>query len=381
MKVLYVTTMYPTPEYPQKGIFCHEQVKAINELGVDIDVVVPVPYYEKLCLREWYFEGIHIRYIRFFKLFGARDFHRTGKALFHALNHRIKLGDYDLFHADCALPSGQAVMLASKLYDIPFIVHGHGLDVFLDVSYSKEKNCKKIVDKCKEVYEAADSVIGVSQKVIDNIQKRVDITKKAYVVYNGVDTEKFFPLRNKPKSNKLRLVSIGNLIELKGHDYTIRAVKKLIDEGFSDVCLTIAGRGEMAQELKQLVDELDLNKVVRFTGYISYESVIKLLQTSDVFVLPSWYEALGCVYLEAMACDLPVIGCYNCGIDEIIVNGRNGFLVMPKDVNQLFLCIKQCFCHSSINKISREGLLTVRENYKWSDSAEALLQIYTASLN
>ena len=46
MKVLYITTMYPTPVYPQKGIFCHEQVKALKKLGIDVDVVVPTPFYD-----------------------------------------------------------------------------------------------------------------------------------------------------------------------------------------------------------------------------------------------------------------------------------------------------------------------------------------------
>ena len=52
MKVLYISGMYPTPDYPQKGIFCHEQVKALKQIGVDVDVVVPMTIYERNIKKE-----------------------------------------------------------------------------------------------------------------------------------------------------------------------------------------------------------------------------------------------------------------------------------------------------------------------------------------
>ena len=59
MKVLYISGMYPTPDYPQKGIFCHEQVKALKQIGVDVDVVVPMTIYDKeYKKRTWNYEGV-----------------------------------------------------------------------------------------------------------------------------------------------------------------------------------------------------------------------------------------------------------------------------------------------------------------------------------
>ena len=78
--------MYPVPKYPQKGIFCHEPVKALKQIGVDVDVIVPLPFYDKDYEKsEWDYEGIHIRYIRYFKLPGVRGFENIGKYLYHAL--------------------------------------------------------------------------------------------------------------------------------------------------------------------------------------------------------------------------------------------------------------------------------------------------------
>lgn len=65
LRVLYITTMYPTPAYPQKGIFCHEQVKALNKIGVKVDVIVPMTIYDREYTKHWTYEDIEIQYIRF----------------------------------------------------------------------------------------------------------------------------------------------------------------------------------------------------------------------------------------------------------------------------------------------------------------------------
>jgi len=375
MKVLYLTTMYPTPAYPQQGIFCHEQVKALNQEGVDVTVVVPIPFYSRQKERRWTYEGVEIQYIRFLKFPGAGDFHRTGKALYRQLRKRLNLGEFDLYHADAALPSGYAAMLASKKYGKPFVVHGHGLDVFLDGSYAGTKNCEKIAAACALVYEKANAVIGVSQKVLDKIQARVDISNKAYVAYNGVDVEKFHPIK-KEENEKLTITTIGNLIPLKGHEYTLRAVKELVEKGYKNIQLIIAGRGEQEEFLKQLTAELRLEQFVQFVGYIPYAHIAKLLQNADAFVLPSYYEALGCVYLEAMACGIPAVGCKENGIDEVITHGETGYLIENKSLEQLTACMEYLFDPAERHRIGENARNAVVRQYQWKHSADALKAVY-----
>lgn len=374
IRVLYITTMYPIPAFPQQGIFCHEQVKALKQIGVDVTVAVPIPFYDSQKEKKWDYEGIHIRYVRFFKMPRARDFHRTGRSLFQALNKAFKLNAFDLFHADASLPSGYAAMIASEKYHIPFLVHGHGLDVFLEGSYSGLKNCNKISEACQLVYKRANAVVGVSQKVLNNIQEKVDISGKAYVVYNGVDVDKFLPMSH--KNEQLIITSIGNLIPLKGHDYTIKAVKRLVDQGYTNIKLIIAGRGKLEKELKQSSHSLGLDNYIEFVGYIPYNDIVKLLQNSDIFVLPSWYEALGCVYLEAMACGVPAIGCWDNGIDEVITDGVNGYLVEGKSDEQIVDKLKQFIENNGSAMMGEKARLTVEEKFKWEDSAYRLKRIY-----
>lgn len=376
MKVLYITTMYPIPPYPQQGIFCHEQVKALLQLDVEVHVIVPIPFYNRdVSVREWNYEGVKITYIRYYKLPGTYNFHKIGRYLYYQLKRKVKLCDYDVFHADAPLPSGYAAMLASKEYRKPFVVHGHGLDVFLSESYKENVHCDRIVKTCECVYRNANAVIGVSQKVLDEIQKKVNIDNKGFVVYNGVDVERFVPIP-RPERDEIILTTIGNLIPIKGHDITLAALSELKRKGYSNVRLKIAGRGPLENELKELAVELGVADCVDFLGYLPYEDVVTLLQNSDLFVLPSWYEALGCVYLEAMACGVPAIGCHGNGIDEVIRDGVNGYLVEGKNKKHLSEILIELLNRKTRNEMGQYARKTVVEKYQWSHSATALKSVY-----
>ena len=376
MKILYMTMMYPVPGCTQKGVFCHEQVKALIHEGVEVDVIVPLPFYDDEYETDtWIFEGVKIRYIKYFKIPGTIGFQYIGKYLYLALKKaKIDFKKYDILHADAPLPAGDAIRRISKEYHIPYVIHGHGLDVFFSNSYREAKNCKKITEICIKVYEEADAVAGVSQKVLNCIKQRVDISSKGYVIYNGVDTEKLLPIEHENK--KLELISIGNLIPLKGHKYTILAIKKLVEAGYDNVHLRIFGRGEQETELVQLVQKIKMENYVQFMGYVQYEQVAKALQMSDIFILPSYYEALGCVYLEAMACGIPVIGCKENGIDEIIKDGEDGYLIQGKSVESIVESIKKMLENRRYKVMGVQARKHVEEKYSWRSSAQSLIKLY-----
>ncbi len=379
MKVLFLAGMYPTPEYPQKGIFCHEQVRALQKLNIDVDVVVPLPFYDKEAkCGEWKFEGVKIRYVRFFKLPRAYDFHKTGTHLYRALKKKINTSQYDIIHADAALPTGYAAMLLSQKYHVPYVIHGHGLDVFLGESYEGYKNKEKIVCACEKAFANATAVIGVSEKVLEKISARVPIERKGYVAFNGVDVERFVPTPH--QNEKVRFISVGNLIWLKGHDYTIRSIKALVDKGYTNLHLDIVGRGNLEEELKALVESLDLAKYVTFHGYIPYDKVRDMMQQSDAFVLPSYYEAFGCVYLEAMACGLPVVGCLGNGIDEVYEDGKEGFLIENKNQAQLTQVMERLLEKETCLEMGRKARKLVEEKCTWLRSAQSVIEIYLAAI-
>lgn len=380
MKVLYLSGMYPVPKFPQQGIFCHEQVKAMIAEGAEVTVVVPITIYDKQRENRWEHEGVDVRYVRFVKFPGVWGYEHIGKWLYIALQGLgMNFADFDVIHADAPLPAGYAAMCLSRKYKIPYVIHCHGLDVFLNEDYGQHKNYRKILACVESVYRNADAIVGVSRKTLDNVCARMPVQEKCHVAYNGVDTERFSPAEKKTKNKFLRVISIGNLIDLKGHDISIRAIHKLIQLHNLPVRLQIYGRGVRESALKSLVGELGLEGAVSFGGYVAYEEVAKELRNYDVFLLPSWYEAIGCVYLEAMASGLLTIGCYQNGIDEVITDGENGFLVRPKneeDVVNVLLHIAYHFMDQEMEMIAKNGRKTVAEHFTWKHSADSLIQVY-----
>ena len=128
-------------------------------------------------------------------------------------------------------------------------------------------------------------------------------------------------------------ISVGNLVKSKRFDLTLRAFSKSF-QGDTRVRLKIVGDGIERSSLKEMALDLGIDGQVVFTGRLSRAEVLKQLQESDAFVLPSDFETFGVAYIEALACGLPVIGTHNGGADEIINDGC-GYLVDTGDDTQL----------------------------------------------
>ena len=228
------------------------------------------------------------------------------------------------------------------------------------------------------VYEKAAAIVGVSNKTLINVCDRLPLRDKCHVVYNGVDVEQFYPDKEKTQNDGLRVVAVGNLIDLKGHDLSIAAMDVLVRNGYRNIHLDIFGRGEKEDELKTMVEKRNLADYVTFKGYVHYDKIAEEIRMYDVFLLPSWYEAIGCVYLEAMASGVVTVGCWKQGIDEVIKDGENGFLLRPKNSDDVVQVLKKLYelGPEARKEVARKGRETVAEGYTWKHSAESLYKVY-----
>jgi colanic acid/amylovoran biosynthesis glycosyltransferase len=137
-------------------------------------------------------------------------------------------------------------------------------------------------------------------------------------------------------------LSVGRLVEKKGHAFAIRAFAECVTRRPDIPCrLVLIGGGPMRQDLEQLARELDVKDLVEFVGPLPRDKVQNFLRRSDAFVLASItaengdMEGLPVSILEAMASGLPVLSTYHSGIPEAVEDGVNGFLVPEKDVEGL----------------------------------------------
>jgi glycosyltransferase involved in cell wall biosynthesis len=184
---------------------------------------------------------------------------------------------------------------------------------------------------------AVDGIIAVSQAVKQDIIQRYHyLPEKIEVIYNGVDLDKFFkPVNQLNLTNQnqpvWRLGAIGRLTKQKGFDVLIEALAALPKE-INWQC-SIAGSGPQASHLNSLITKFGLSNQIKLVGLQT--DVPKFLAGLDLLVVPSRWEGLGLVILEAGAAGVPVVASQVDGIVEIVSHQNNGYLVEAGSVNQL----------------------------------------------
>jgi len=189
----------------------------------------------------------------------------------------------------------------------------------------------------RRAFARADAVCPVS----DDLGRRLaDLAGATPLmpVPNAVDDE-LFRLRPAAARSSVRLLTVGNLVEIKGHRHLIGALARLHDRGVP-ARLEIVGDGTLRGALEGQVRELGLESHVQFHGYLSREGVAEMMGTVDVFVLPSLWETLGCVLIEAMASGLPSVATDVGGVPEVL-DPRAGVLVAPESPEALAVGIAE----------------------------------------
>jgi glycosyltransferase involved in cell wall biosynthesis len=218
----------------------------------------------------------------------------------------------------------------------------------------------------------------VSERVREQVLEGAGNNCRTSVVYNGVDPDLFSPGtdRSEPADGPPIILSVGNLIAIKGHDLLIRAVA-LLAAKFPTLTLELIGDGPERGRLQALAQQVQIGDRVHFLGRRSRQQVASAMQQCTVFALPSRYEGLGCVYLEAMASGKPVIGCRGQGIEEVIEHGTNGWLVGTDDVEELRDAISTLVTNITLRKfVSSQARQTILDEFTRARQADHLRRIY-----
>lgn len=137
---------------------------------------------------------------------------------------------------------------------------------------------------------------------------------------------------------KINLLYVGKLIKRKHPEYLISLCSDLNERGV-DAHVHIIGDGPLRDKLNAIASKCNQKEKIRMTRSVDREQVQEYMRGADVFVLPSVNETFGLVYLEAMAAGCITIGVINEGIDGIIKNGKNGYLIKPENYDSLLECM------------------------------------------
>jgi len=239
---------------------------------------------------------------------------------------------YDLCFAWSTVPAGAVALALKRVLGLCYIIRVCGPDIpGFEQRYQVVHAL--IAPLIRRVWRQAEKVIAKSQGEIDLIRaadRRVDCS----LIPNGVDPEKFRPTQPIPDSGALRLLCVGRLIERKGQHHLIKAVKRLVGDGF-DVTLDLIGTGDAQPANEAQVARLGLAHRVRFLGYVPREKIAQHYAAAHVFVLPSYNEGMSVALLEALASGLAVIVTPTGGTPELVEPEVNGLVFDWADVDRL----------------------------------------------
>ena len=376
LHVLTLTPFYPTETDDAQGCFIAEPIDALSRKGIINTVFVLQPVYRKRVSASQ--TNARTGWLRYFSLPKGFGLSTAGLFAFASAVGKVRAlhreQPIDLIHAHAPLPAGHAAMLLSSELGIPYVVSVHGLDAFStqQVQGRPGKWCGRIA---RRVYERSKRVICISEAVREEVLEGMGNSCRTSVVYNGVDPEVFSPAES-TGSQALTILSVGNLIPIKGHDVLLRAMSSISPE-FAGLRLEIIGEGPEKGRLDHLARELGISERARFLGRQSRREVAEAMRRCTVFALPSSYEGLGCVYLEAMSCAKPAIGCRRQGIAEVIQQAANGFLVGPGNDKELALVLGMLLRderkRQTIGLTARD---TILDRFTLAHQADNLARIY-----
>lgn len=372
MKIFLIARGYPTKQDPTWGCFEKDQAEALAKLGHQV-TILSVDTRLRFYWREW-----GVRHQVHGKIATVNIF-LFPIALVFFLPERIKeiirawqmdliyqqaeqhYGKPDVIYSHYLHNTLKAIPLKKK-YNIPLVAIEHWSQL------AHTHIPKTTIQLAKRVYSSVDQLLSVSSALQDNIRRQIGYD--SLVVPNMVSQE-FYYTTSTPKNN-LTLVTVGRLVSEKHFDQLIKAVAHISEP----LQLKIIGDGKEKENLYKLINELQLQEKVFLCGYKTKEEIVVLLQQSDIFVLPSQSETFGVVYIEALACGLPIIAT-DCGGPRDIVTPMNGLLVPINNqqrlekaithmIHNLHLYDKKLIAQDCQNRFSSENvakhILKILEN-------------------
>jgi glycosyltransferase involved in cell wall biosynthesis len=374
MHVLTVTPFYPNTADSAEGCFVSETIPWLEKYGVRSSVIAARPLHRESPQAN---SGFPACWVRYFSFPGNAGLSSAGLFLYLALRHEVtRLHSKDpigLIHAHAALPCGEAARLLARHLAIPFVVTVHGLDAYFNVQVPGwlGRLCAR---RAQVVYRSANRVLCISRRVAERVREGSGSAVRTDVLYNGVDPERFAPQGSGPP--RPTILSVGNLIPIKSHALLLHAVASVCVSVPGIFC-RIIGDGPERSNLLALAHELRIADRVEFLGRCSRAEVARAMQQAALFVLPSRYEGLGCVYLEAMASGIPAVGCRGQGIEEVIRHRENGWLTEPGNLDDVVAAIRTLLSDLDLRqRLGSAGRRTVLDGFTLEHQAEHLSAIY-----
>ncbi len=388
LRVLLFSTLFPSSVRPTHGIFVQTRLRELLSTGaIDVRVLAPVPWFFSSNPRYGDY-ALYARTPRRETLQGVDVLHpryplppKVGMtvaplslalAAAPAVRRLLADGfDFDLIDAHYYYPDGVAAGLLSKWFGKPFVVTARGSDLSQIAHYRWPRRMMQWTAR------RARASIGVSKSLTDVVGEWGIAPQKLHVMRNGIDLQRFRPVPQAEARARLNLagepllMSVGHLIERKGHDLTIAAFAQILPE-HPRAQLVLVGDGPERGALEAQARALGVHERVLFAGAVGNAELPLWFSAADLSVLSSSREGWANVLLESMACGAPVVATRRGGTPEVITDDAAGRLVDVRDAEHIAAGIRALL----LAKPGRERVREHASQFSWEATSQAQLNLF-----
>lgn len=403
MKIAFIVTVFPK----LSETFILNQITGLLDMGHEVEIFAKFnpkerkvhPDVEKYCLMErvHYLDIPQNRVIRILKAISLfiLNFHKSPISILKSLNILrygktalslrflyliIPFLDFDIIHSHFG-PNGNKCLCLKQISlkgKLVTTFHGYDMSKFISINGREVYN---------DLFLNGDLFLPISDYGKRKLVELGCDEKKIIVHRMGIDLEKFkYSERKIQPKEPLKLLTIGRLVEKKGHEYAINAIARVITN-HKDIIYMIAGDGPLRNNLESLVSELGIKDYVKFLGVVEQDEILKIYRQAHIFILPSVtasdgdQEGIPVVLMEAQATGLPIISTYHSGIPEVVVDGKSGFLVPEKNVDALAERMEYLIEHPEMwSEMGKYGKEFVEARYEIRKLNQRLVKISKALL-
>jgi glycosyltransferase involved in cell wall biosynthesis len=295
------------------------------------------------------------------------------------LTRFLRENRFDVCHLHHETIFGEIELLINKIHKLPTVTTLHSLMLrSLPTRFLYDRISLRFISTL------SSKVICLSPNIMQNLVIRGLKRSKCVVIPNGIDlwslNYQFREIGKDLSEPEFDLLFVGRLEQRKGIIWLLKSLILLHRKG-KKYTLKIVGHGPLAQELDKIISANNLTQYVKLLGYVPQEELLKCYLLAKVVVIPSFYEGLPTVALEAMAAGKPIIASNIPGLNELVVNGGNGLIVNPMDTQGLASEIDRILTATnylnSLNDINEKVLI----RFDWKVVAHKVLETYQKVLD
>jgi glycosyltransferase involved in cell wall biosynthesis len=383
IRLVTFSTLYPNAIQPTHGVFVENRLRHLVASGAAFSrVVAPVPYFPSSAPRFGRYadfarvplweerHGLTLHHPRY-PLIPKIGMNVAPLLLATATLPAVKaaitaMGGVDIIDAHYLYPDGVAATIIGRRLRVPVVMTARGNDVSL-IPYHPAPR-RLILQACKR----AAGIVTVSAALKDALIGLGADADRITVLRNGVDLGLFRPLDRQATRRRLgltgpTLISVGHLIERKGHGLIIEAMPSL--PGFT---LLIAGQGPERADLEALIARLGVGDRVRLIGARPHEELPELYGAADALILASSREGWANVLLEAMACGTPVVATPIWGNPEVVSKPEGGVLMNERSAAGIVEGVQRLFAEPPTREATRAYALP----FSWDATTEGQLALF-----